>query len=217
MRAPYLIAAAALSALAACGGAPAPAAPQTPRPAQAPEAPAPAAAQPAPEAAPAADGSAGDGEPAVALADPPFTAEQIRDATKVDRTYRFLLHQGGQKIDVTMRFTQVTPDFATIERTVVDAEGKVLEQASEDSTWQQLVGHAAYPAAATQISDTTVEVPAGSFDAVLYTVTGEQQGTPVVSRVYFAKALPGAPVKTEIEAGGQVVFTMELVEHLTGE
>lgn len=208
MRITHLIAAAGLSALVACGGTPAPTSPQTP---QTPEAEAPPAEQPAPETPPA------DEAPAAALVDPPFTAEQIRDATQVGRTYRYLLSQAGQELHVTMRFTQVTPDYATIERTVVDAEGNVLEQASEDSTWQQLVGHAAYPAEVTEVSDTTVEVPAGSFDVVVYSVTGEQEGTPVVSRVYFAKDLPGAPIKTEVEAGGQVVFTMELVEHQAGE
>lgn len=190
---------AALIALAACGGPPQ--APQSPQPTQAPppdQAPAPA------------------GEAAGALAEAPFTAEQIRDATPLGRAYRFAMRQGEQEVQVTVRFTKVTPDQATIERTIVDAGGKILEQASEESSWQQIVGHAAYPADATEITEATVEVPAGTFDAMLYTVSGEQDGQPVVSRMYFAKALPGAPVKTEITVGDQVVFSMELIEHVAG-
>lgn len=191
---------AALLALAACGGH-APAA-QSPQPTQ--------TAEPAGAPAPAS-------EAAGALAEAPYTAEQIRDATPAGRTYRFAMRQGDQEAQVTVRFTKVTPDQATIERTVVDASGKTLEQASEESTWQQIVGHAAYPADATEITDATVEVPAGTFDAMLYTVSGEQDGKPVISRVYFAKSLPGAPVKTEITVGDQVVFSMILIEHVAGQ
>jgi hypothetical protein len=190
---------AALIALAACGGSPQAA--QSPQPTEASQA-APGAGAPAPA-----------GEAAGA----PFTAEQIRDATLVGRTYRFALRQGEQDVQVTVRFTKVTPDQASMERTIVDAAGKILEQATEDTTWQQIVGHAAYPADATEITDATVEVPAGTFDAMLYTVSGEQEGKPVVSRMYFAKALPGAPVKTEIMVGDQVVFSMVLVEHVAGQ
>jgi len=192
---------AALLALAACGGH-APAA-QSPQPT---EAQAPGAGAPAPA-----------GEAAGALAQAPFTAEQIRDATPVGRTYRFALRQGEQEVQVTVRFTKVAPDQASMERTIVDASGKVLEQATEDTSWQQIVGHAAYPADATEITDATVEVPAGTFDAMLYTVSGEQDGKPVVSRMYFAKSLPGAPVKTEITVGDQVVFSMVLIEHVAGQ
>lgn len=191
-----------LFALAACGGSPQAA--QSPQPTE--------AAQPAPGEAPAPAGEAMG-----ALARSPFTAEQIRDATPVGRAYRFAMRQGEQEAQVTVRFVEVTPDQATIERTIVAASGKVLEQASETSTWQQIVGHAAYPADSTEITDATVEVPAGTFDAMLYTVTGEQDGKPVVSRMYFAKALPGAPVKTEITVGEQVIFSMVLVEHVAGQ
>ncbi len=192
---------AALIALAACGGtAPAAQSPQSSEASQAPGA-----------------GPTPAGEAAGALAQAPFTAEQIRDATPVGRTYRFALRQGEQEVQVTVRFTRVAPDQASMERTIVDASGKVLEQATEDTSWQQIVGHAAYPADATEITDATVEVPAGTFDAMLYTVSGEQDGKPVVSRMYFAKSLPGAPVKTEITVGEQVVFSLVLVEHIAAQ
>jgi hypothetical protein len=188
---------AALLALAACGGHRQPA--QSPAPTEASR---PAAA----------------GEATGALAQFPFTAEQIRDATPEGRTYRFAMRQGAQDaVQLTVRFTKVTPDGATFETTIVDKDGKVLQQTTEESTWQQLVGHAAYPADSTEITEATVEVQAGTFDALLYTVSGEQDGKPVVARRHFARSLPGAPVKTEITVGDQVVFAMELVEHVAGQ
>lgn len=191
---------AALLALAACGGGQA-AQPQSPQPTE--------AAQPAPGADP--------GEAAGALAPAPFTAEQIRDATQVGRTYRFDLFRGTQQLKVTLRFTEVTPEQATTEETVVDAAGKTLGTERDEATWQEIVGHASYPADSTEITDATVEVPAGTFDAMLYTVTGEQNGKPVVSRMYFAKSLPGAPVKTEVKVGDEVVFSLILTEHVPGQ
>jgi hypothetical protein len=205
MHATLWIAAAALIALAGCGSKPQPAAttPMAPDPAGTSGSPA--------EGDPAASGEA------PALAPPPFTAEQIREATKVGRTYRFAMRQGEQTATVTMRFTAVTPEHATIERSVVDAGGKALDQGTDDTSWGDLVDHASYPADQTEITETTVEVPAGKFDAVLYTVTAEQEGKAFVSRMYFAKSLPGAPVKAEITLDGQSLLSMELLEHTPGQ
>jgi hypothetical protein len=119
---------------------------------------------------------------------------------------------------VTMRFSAVSATGATIERSVVDASGNTVDQGKDEATWEQLVQHASYPADATVITETTVEVPAGKFDALLYTITAEQEGGgSVVSRMYFAKSLPGAPVKAEVVIGDQPMFTMELVEHVPGQ
>jgi predicted small lipoprotein YifL len=197
------LAAVALIALAGCG---------SHAPAGTPPAPAAHPAQPTQPAGPPQGADA-----PVEMATPPFTAAQIRDATQVGRTYRFAMRQGEQTITITMRFTAVTPEHATLERTIVDAQGKTVEQASEDSTWEQLVGHASYPADATTITETKVEVPAGSFDATLYTVVGEQEGKPFVSKMYFARSLPGAPVKTEITIDGKPMLSMELLEHVPGQ
>jgi hypothetical protein len=203
MHATLKLAAAALIALAGCGSKPQPAA-TTPM---------------APDSADTAgDGAApAPGGEAPALATPPFTAEQIRDATQVGRTYRFAMRQGEQTLTVTMRFTAVTPEGATIERSVVDASGNALDQGTDDATWSDLVDHASYPADQTEITETTVEVPAGKFDAMLYTVTAEQDGKAFVSRMYFAKSLPGAPVKAEITLGDQSMLAMELLEHTPGQ
>ena len=205
MHAILTIAAAALIALAGCGSKSQPQ-PATTTPMTPPE----TSGNPA-------EGEAAASEEAVELAKPPFTAEQIRDATKVGRTYRFAMRQGEQTATVTMRFTAVSPERATIERSVVDASGNALDQGSDEASWGDLVDHASYPADQTEITETTVEVPAGKFDAVLYTITAEQEGKAFVSRMYFAKSLPGAPVKAEITLGDQSLLSMELLEHTPGQ
>jgi hypothetical protein len=207
MHAMFRIAVAALIALAGCGSKPQPASttPMTP-----------------PDTSGDTSGNPAEGDPAtseetVELAPPPFTAEQIRDATKVGRTYRFAMRQGEQTATVTMRFTAVSPERATIERTVVDAGGQTVDQGTDEASWGDLVDHASYPASQTEITQTTVEVPAGKFDAVLYTITAEQEGKAFVSRMYFAKSLPGAPVKAEITLGDQSLLSMEMLEHTPGQ
>lgn len=167
-------------------------------------------------------GNPAEGDPEAAgdeveLAPRPFTAEQIRDATKTGRTYRFAMREGEQTLTATIRFTAVTPEGATIERSVVDAAGNTLNQGTDEATWSELVEHASYPAGQTEITETTVEVPAGKFDAVLYTVTAEQEGKAFSSRAYFAKTLPGAPVKVEITLDGKSMLSMELLEHVPGQ
>jgi hypothetical protein len=204
MHAILWIAAAALLALAGCSK------------------PQPAATTPTTPDSAETSGSPAEGDPAApgeapALAPPPFTAEQIRDATKVGRTYRFAMRQGEQTATVTMRFTAVSAERATIERSVTDASGNALDQGTDEATWADLVDHASYPADATEITETTVEVPAGKFDALLYTVTADQDGKAFVSRMYFAKSLPGAPVKAEITVGDQSMLSMELLEHTPGQ
>ncbi|ACY18178.1 hypothetical protein [Haliangium ochraceum] len=186
-------------ALAACGGStpPAESQPEAPMP-EDPEAEAPEQPE----------------EPE--LAPHPFTAAQIQAASAPGRTYRFRVRQGADEIFIRMVFTATTETAATIETTVTDAQGQIIEQNTEESSWDELVAHASYPADITEISETTIEVEAGSFDVVLYTVTTEQEGKPVTARMYFAKDMPGAPVKREVTVEGEAVFDMELLEHVAG-
>ena len=191
--------------------------------------PKPEAEEPAPEvaAAPAADAEQPPAEPDSAspgaeaeatpgeagFAPPPFTAEQIRDATPSGRSYRYAIQENGAPATVEIVFTEVGPEDAVMERRTLDASGAVVDSATERATWAELVGHASYPSEVTEISDATITTPAGTYDCLLYKVTNVQQGQTLVSNVYFARALPGAPVKMDVTLDGQPVFAMELVAH----
>jgi hypothetical protein len=168
--------------------------------------------QPAPASPPAAAPAAAEPEPD--LATPPFTAEQIRDATRAGRSYEFKMEAAGQPAVIhKITFVEVTAEHATAEAIDLDASGKPLGPAERGtSTWAELVGHAAYPRSSTVISDESVEVPAGKFECMLYTVV---EG-PLRKRTYFARSLPGAPVLMVVEQDGQVLQTLTLLSHSPG-
>jgi len=156
----------------------------------------------------ATSGSGGGGDTAVAPGEmhpSPFTAAQIRDATKAGRTYRF-------KVE--------TPDAPATERvmtfTKVDAEGAELATSGEPPkrvTWEALRKHAEFPAANVTVHEEKVTVPAGTFDCVVYVVIGEGGE---VRTFYFAKSLPGAPVLFFTNKDAKRVMTSTLVEHRAG-
>lgn len=152
------------------------------------------------------------------LAPAPFTAEQIRAATAVGRTYRFEVNLGGEIQEVEMRFVEVSDASCTIEQTYFDASGKPKsEPTRSEQTWQDLVGHAAYPKAGTRITERRVETPAGSWDALVYEVRETKQGKEWLTVAYFARDLPGAPVRHEVSVGGQPLSVMILKKHTPGE
>jgi hypothetical protein len=148
------------------------------------------------------------------IATPPFTAEQIRDATRPGRSYEFKLEASGKPAVIhRVTFVEVSAEHATAEAVDLDETGNVLGAPERGkSTWKELVGHAAYPRASTVISNEMVEVPAGQFACMLYTVV---EG-PTRTRTYFAKDLPGAPVLMIVEQAGQVVQTLTLLKHTPG-
>ena len=70
-----------------------------------------------------------------------------------------------------------------------------------------------FPAAKTERSDSSIEVPAGRFETWLFTVRDQaKDGTPMVKRYHFAKSMPGPPVLFTIESAGGEVFRMTLLE-----
>jgi hypothetical protein len=148
------------------------------------------------------------------IATPPFTAAQIRAATTAGRSYEFRMEAAGQPAQLhRITFVEVTSDSATAEAIDLDGEGQPLgEPQRGTSTWAELVAHASYPRASTVISDETIEVPAGKFACMLYTVV---EG-PMRKRTYFARELPGAPVLMVVEQDGQVVQTLTLLKHTPG-
>ncbi|MBI5490215.1 MAG: hypothetical protein HY905_22965 [Deltaproteobacteria bacterium] len=155
----------------------------------------------------AATGEAGD-------APTPYTAEQIRDASRPGRTYRYLVEIPGAPNAVReIRFEAVDVESATLRSTTTDEAGNVL-QATEPMTvaWEELRRHALFPQDAVELTEAEVTVPAGTFVCVVYTVT-TAEGVEVYQ---FAKDLPGPPVRFWTEAGGARTMTSTLVEYLPG-
>lgn len=168
--------------------------------------PAPAVAETPPPAVASADGE---------HAPTPFTVEQIRDATHVGRTYRFRMEENGAPArEHLIEFTAVDAEGCTIRVTDRDASGQATGAPEESrSTWVEIGRHALFPREATTITHETVEVPAGRFDAILYTVSASPAGRRMVQKYWFARELPGAPVRVVHEVDGAPVMSMTLLEH----
>jgi hypothetical protein len=175
----------------------------------------PAAAQPVsttpetgPPAAPASVAAAPE------MAPTPYTADQIRDAQKKGRVYRFKMEVAGQPAaEHLFTFVAVDADGADIETTEKDASGKPIGQPEKShATWEELRKHAEFPADATKIADETITVPAGKFDCRVYTVTRGTGADTTVTKFYFAKELPGPPVLLQTEKGGTRVRTNTLLQ-----
>lgn len=140
----------------------------------------------------------------------PFTAEQIRDAWVEGLTLE--LRRVMQEGETRERWTVVSADAegAVIEFAPVDAKGQVTgDSARHRSTWNELRDHATFPAATANRTEATRETALGEFDGWLYTVTDAAQGT--VTELFFARALPGAPLEMKVTQAGRTVMEMTQV------
>ena len=152
---------------------------------------------------------------ASALAPSPFTAAMIRDATAAGTTYVFeQVDDRGRKTRQRIEFGDVDNDGCTITVQALTSDGAPVNNPLKSrTTWHALQSHASYAASATQITETEVTVPAGTFDAWLYTVDTNDEGHRSIVRAYFAKSLPGAPVRHEVERDGRQVSLSVLIAH----
>lgn len=186
----------------ACGGAPPPAPPQHPAPSSSTEA---TPAEPV--------------DPEAGRAPTPYTAEQIRAATKPGRAYEYLVERPGElPVRKRMVFVVVGADEATIASQMFDPHGvKAGEPEFTEATWEELRRHASFPREATTIADDRTETPVGTFDCKRYEVLealpdGERRTT-----FWFANGLPGAPVEIRVERAGEEVSRMTLLRYDPGE
>jgi hypothetical protein len=159
-----------------------------------------------------------DVAPESELAPIPFTADQIRDATRVGRTYVWAVETGGKPAGQRkVRFTSVSAEGATAESSNLDPAGNVVGPVTTSSTtWAALRRHASFPKDAV-ISDAIVEVPAGRFECLVYSFTAQKDGRAVASRFSFPKDFPGAPIEVEVTTDGAPSMSMTLLEHSTGD
>lgn len=172
-------------------------------------------ARPPATAAGATTDAGADGPDDGELAPTPFSAEQIRDATRVGRTYRFRQEEESEPSrEYRIEFVAVDPEGCTIRRTNLGPDGQSTSPPQESrATWTELRDHAQFPRARTTITRETIEVPAGRFDAVKYTVQARMAGHLTAQRYWFATSMPGAPVRVTHERDGVVIMSMTLLEH----
>jgi len=145
----------------------------------------------------------------------PYTAEEIRKACAEGRTDTFSVERGKDKWKHTMKFLKGDAETVEAEYTNTAEDGKTLRTWKDRQTWIDFQTHASFPEVDTKITEETIEVPAGKFECWLYTVQ-KREGDAATVRMYFAKKLPGPPVKMTSEETGKTVFSMTLLEHKDG-
>jgi hypothetical protein len=136
----------------------------------------------------------------------PFTAEQIRDATKNGRTYRYKIEMPNKP----------TKEYAITFRKV-DESGAEIHSGTDQPRrmgWATLQQHSEFPKDKVTTREEKLKTPAGKFECVVYEVAGEEGE---VWTFYFAKKLPGAPVFFYAERHGKRLRTTTLVEHIPGK
>jgi hypothetical protein len=142
----------------------------------------------------------------------PFSAAEIRDASRPGRTQRFRVERSDT--DPVIRVTRYVggdAQAAEQESWLESSAGAVLgEREVSRPTWLELQEHASFPAATTVRVDEELTVPAGTFACLRYDRT-DDDGT---WRFWFARDLPGHPVRLEHEADGRVVFSSTLLENV---
>ena len=143
----------------------------------------------------------------------PFTAEQIRQSWQLGTVHRYRIEQKGKPTVVSeTKVVEHTSEGVTLVSTEFNEGGQTLKAPERStSTWAELMEHATFPAANTTIEDVTIDTPAGSFVAWLYSV---QASDGTRSRFFFAKHRPGAPVRFERNVKQEVVFRSELIGQL---
>ena len=149
--------------------------------------------------------SSSDDKPKGPIFPAPFTAEQIRDATKNGRTYRY-------KVEVPNKSAK---EYTVTFRNVDDNGAEVHQgETTKRMGWIALQQGAEFPKDKTTTHKEKLRTPAGKYECVVYEVTEDDSET---WTYFFAKKLPGAPVFFFVERNGKRLRTTTLIDYLPGK
>lgn len=140
----------------------------------------------------------------------PFTADEIREACPVGRTIRVRVDAAGEpSYHRVSRYVECDQAGALLERSRLSLDGERLGEPELDRvTWLDLQTHASFPVEATTIEPERIETEIGELDCLRYTVRDGAD-----ERVFwFARDMPGMPLRTQASTNGQVVTATSVVE-----
>jgi len=144
----------------------------------------------------------------------PYTAEQIRKACGEGRQTTWVIKMDGKVQKTTFAFGAGDKKGCTFTISEFKEDGTPKgKPRSMQLTWKQLQAHASYPEKGTKITTETIQLKAGKFECWVYAREAAGQ----VSRFYFAKKLPGPPVKLVVDREGKTVYSMVMVAHKAGK
>jgi hypothetical protein len=141
----------------------------------------------------------------------PFLADEIRMGAPVGRTIRLLVEVDGAEPFVRVqRYVWTNSRSATTERWRETVDGERVGRVEErDTDWRRMQAQASFPAEQTSIEPDTIETPLGTIDCLRYTV---REGE-TIKRLWFARHLPGMPVKVVVKEEGRVVSTVTMISN----
>lgn len=144
----------------------------------------------------------------------PFSAAEIRAGCQPPRTIRLRVEPAGQAaFERVNRFVEADLDGALQETQRFSLDGAPLDEPiRQRATWLGFQEHASFPERLTTISEESIELPAGRFDCWLYQVRdgGDER------RFWFARDLPGMPIRMEEHEDGVLTFRMVMLENVPG-
>jgi hypothetical protein len=140
----------------------------------------------------------------------PFSAEEIYKGCPSGRITKYLIEIPGKPKHFSIsKFVNSSESGTDFEGYTTDLEGKRMgDKQTSHAKWIELQAHASFPEIDTTISSETIKIPAGEFACLLYTV----KSTKGLKKLWFAKKLPGPPVKFEQFQEGKRVYYMVLVK-----
>lgn len=150
----------------------------------------------------------------------PYSAEDIRDHCRPGYTTIYKIEAEG--VDPFLRvssFLDSGSEKARFDGHEESMNGEVLrEYPVSDADWKTLQGHASFPVERTDIGEDTITIPAGTFQCWKYVLkSGPSNDSPIPrperTTFWFAKNLPGPPVKMVQETKGKATMTMTLVKY----
>lgn len=155
------------------------------------------------------------GHAAPEMAPAPYSSEELRAANKPGTMYRYKVEAPGQPVMINvMEFVATTAEGADIRDRILDESGKEKEPPKVDhAAWDELRRHGEFPRAALTVEPGSIEVPAGKFETMIYTVKAPNGET---ARFYFAKSHAGPPVLFYKERGGVRLMSSTLIERRAG-
>jgi len=132
----------------------------------------------------------------------PFTAAEIRAASRLGRTVRQRIEVEGEPTTTrAQEFVEVDDEGATRLVYAVAPDGTRSGATRSRATWLDLQHHASMPIDTTTIDEVVLDSPMGPLDCLRYTSL-DGDATEVF---WFARSMPGMPVQTERIENGRVV------------
>jgi hypothetical protein len=145
----------------------------------------------------------------------PFTADEIRAGCQPGRTLRTrVVRAGHDEVVHVTRFVSADAEGAEQESWEETPEGtRLSDPQRRRSTWLGFQEHASFPAATTEVAEEEIEIPAGRFACLRYT-SRDGEG---VSTFWFARTVPGMPLRFEERVHDVVVFSSTAIENIPAE